>query len=222
MGDVFVHTVVYATIGYVTSDSILQKLLIRPLNCFVLPELDMISPSRAYNPPTKAPILVPTKLPSRRTCRQGYGLLTSYHVNRDTILFQGTKDTLLHVSVGIHDRACMLTKCEIPRAPPPPRTTPIDMPHIRLANRAKSLECAGRCGRGSPDPPRYFLSSLCTRSFKFLNAAIAAGSCWGIVVRGIDPTIPWTPVGIMTPEDTKTYVPGAQHVYVGAPMVDSR
>lgn len=47
------------------------------------------------------------------------------------------------------------TKCEIPRAPPPPSTNPMDFPHIRLASRAKSFACALRVGRGLDALPRY-------------------------------------------------------------------
>ena len=68
------------------------------------------------------------------------------------------------------------TRCEIPRAPPPPRTTPIDFPHILLARRAKSLICWGRRGRGSERSLRYLWISLWTRSFIFLRATTAAGS----------------------------------------------
>ena len=45
--------------GYVTSDNIRQMFPIRALNCFALPELEIMSPSRAYRPPMKAPMLVP-------------------------------------------------------------------------------------------------------------------------------------------------------------------
>ena len=38
------QTVVYATMGYVTSDRIRQILPMRPENCFARPELDRMSP----------------------------------------------------------------------------------------------------------------------------------------------------------------------------------
>ena len=45
-------TVVYATMGYVTSERMRQIFPILPLNCFVRPALEIMSPSRAYSPPT--------------------------------------------------------------------------------------------------------------------------------------------------------------------------
>lgn len=51
------HTVVYATTGHVTSERIRQMLLILELNAFTLADATIKLPSRAYKPPTKAPML---------------------------------------------------------------------------------------------------------------------------------------------------------------------
>lgn len=73
-------------------------------------------------------------------------------------------------------RKAALARWEMPRAPPPPKTTPIDLPQIRLAKREKSFVWGWRCGRGSLGPPRYFCIPLCTLSLKFFSALTAPGS----------------------------------------------
>jgi len=49
----------------------------------------------------------------------------------------------------------LLTRCDNPLAPPPPRTNPIDLPHNLLAKRAKSFICGALCCR-AVGVPRYF------------------------------------------------------------------
>lgn len=74
----------YATMGYVTSDKIRQMLPILPLNCFVRPALERRSPSRAYRPPTSAPILVPIR-ESGPAILRGSNTHTSNMIDRYTV-----------------------------------------------------------------------------------------------------------------------------------------
>ena len=82
--------------------------------------------------------------------------LTSNVIYWDFKLFKSTNKTLLnrHVQLGVQVK--IFTICAIPLAPPPPKTRPIDLPHILLAKREKSFVCGRRGGRRSVVPPRYF------------------------------------------------------------------
>jgi hypothetical protein len=66
----------------------------------------------------------------------------------------------------------------MPRAPPPPSTSPTDLPHILLARREKSFIWGNRCDRTSVLLPRYFWIPLWTLSLRFFSAATASGSLW--------------------------------------------
>lgn len=73
---------------------------ILPLNCLARAELDMRSPSRAYNPPMKAPILVPVGC-DQLICghNQGrYEMFTSNVVNRNIIILKCLYQALLQLS----------------------------------------------------------------------------------------------------------------------------
>jgi hypothetical protein len=72
----------------------------------------------------------------------------------------------------------------MPLAPPPPKTTPTDLPHNLRASLAKSLACSALLGRAVVLERRYFCSPLWTLDFKILSAATAAGSCG--VAAGLD------------------------------------
>lgn len=70
-----------------------------------------------------------------------YLLLTANMINRDAVLIQRTDNALVEKSDGklIRGGTRALTRCAIPLAPPPPRTSPIDLPQILRASRAKSF-----------------------------------------------------------------------------------
>ena len=113
----------------------------------------------------------------KKRCAAKSEMLTRDMVNWDPIILQSTKNALgisVRYSGGrLKDSS---TKCEIPLAPPPPSTTPMDFPQIRLASRAKSFVWGGRCGRAAAPTPRYFRISLSSICLKFLKAATAPGS----------------------------------------------
>ena len=62
-------------------------------------------------------------------------------VDRNTSFLECTNQTLyLNISTEIPEAVIMIhTRCDKPRAPPPPRTNPIDLPQSLRANREKSL-----------------------------------------------------------------------------------
>lgn len=111
----------------------------------------------------------------------------------------------------------------MPRAPPPPRTSPIDFPHILLASREKSLACGSRCGRGSEAPPRYFWISLCTLSLRFLMAVTASGPLETAGDFGMGTMRPYRNqrVSGQVRHTGGSYIQEARHGCVDESMVDS-
>jgi len=79
-------------------------------------------------------------------------------INRNTVFFQCSYEPLsvYRQPFVASTSVSLLTRWAIPRAPPPPRTRPIDRPQIRLASLKKSLACGWRRGRISAAPRRYF------------------------------------------------------------------
>lgn len=136
----------------------------RPLKCFARPTLESKSPSRAYNPPTNAPILVPPIW--------SIGMPCSSRARSTPFSITGSVSQRMVAKI----RVTLPTKCDIPRAPPPPNTTPIDLPQSLRASRAKSLECGGRCGAGPSIKARYLSRRVRTSLLSFLRASKAAGS----------------------------------------------
>lgn len=143
-------------------------------------------------------------------------------INRYSIFFHGTNDTLntLLGQTYCARNICKQTRWAIPRAPPPPRTRPMDLPHIRLANREKSLIWGNRCGRMSAGPRRYFWISICTFSFKFFSAITASGSL-GRVDLVIGTTSPWFWSLELMLDFNEKHWPAVQHGYADESMADS-
>lgn len=90
-------------------------------------------------------------------------------------MLEGHPTTLKHDAVN--QRKITLTRCAMPRAPPPPRTIPTDFPQSLLASRAKSLAYSALRGCEVVLDWRYFCKPLSTLDFRIFNAVTAAGSC---------------------------------------------